>query len=44
MASISSLVVRVFDEPRANRRHVKRDEDGKPIRFEAKGRASRKRG
>jgi hypothetical protein len=45
MAGISSLVIRVFDDPRGNRRRVKRDEDGNPIRFESKGRVSRpKRG
>jgi hypothetical protein len=43
MSSISSLVIRVFDEPRTNRRHVKRDEDGNPIRFESKGRVSRRK-
>ena len=44
MASISPLIVRIFDEPRANRRSGMRDEEGNRTRFESKGRVARRRG
>jgi hypothetical protein len=43
MPSISPLIVQIFDDPHGNRRRGKRDEDGNRIRFESKGRVSRRR-
>jgi hypothetical protein len=44
MPSISPLIVRVFDEPRPNRRRVTRRDEETRTRFEAKGHRSRRRG
>ncbi|WP_161600498.1 hypothetical protein [Mycolicibacterium hodleri] len=43
MPSISPLVIRIFDDPRTNRRNAKRDEEGNRTRFESKGRVARRR-
>jgi hypothetical protein len=43
MASISPLIVHVFDDRHGNRRRAKRDEDGNRLRFESKGRVARRR-
>ena len=43
MASISPLIVQLFDDPHAKSRRGKRDEDGNRIRFESKGRVLRRR-
>jgi hypothetical protein len=43
MPSISPLIVHIFDDRHGNRRRAKRDEDGYRLRFESKGRVSRRR-
>jgi hypothetical protein len=43
MPSISPLIAHIFDDRRGNRRRPKRDEDGYRLRFESKGRVSRRR-
>jgi hypothetical protein len=43
MPSISPLIVQIFDDRHGNRRRAKRDEDGYRLRFESKGRVSRRR-
>lgn len=43
MPSISPLIAHVFDDRHGNRRRPKRDEDGDRVRFESKGRVSRRR-
>ncbi|MCW2515009.1 MAG: hypothetical protein JWR11_4051 [Mycobacterium sp.] len=42
MPSISTLIVRVFDEPRPRRRRVRQTEEESRTRFEAKGLRSRR--
>jgi hypothetical protein len=43
MHSISPLIAQVFDDRHGNQRRGTRDEDGNRIRFESKGRVSRRR-
>ncbi|MBJ7337844.1 hypothetical protein [Mycolicibacterium sp.] len=44
MPSISSLVVRVFDDPRTTRRGARRDDEGNRTRVASKGRVPWRRG
>ena len=41
MPSISPLIVRIFDDPHASRRHGGRERDAKRARSESKGRVPR---
>ncbi|MDT5016427.1 MAG: hypothetical protein QOD39_2587 [Mycobacterium sp.] len=43
MPTISPLIARLFDDPHANHRRVKREADGYPSRVGAKGRIARRR-
>ncbi|MET0474982.1 MAG: hypothetical protein ABW001_10120 [Mycobacterium sp.] len=43
MPGISPLIVQLFDDPHARRRHAKRRGDPERDRFETKGRVARRR-
>ncbi|MCW2556806.1 MAG: hypothetical protein JWP55_770 [Mycobacterium sp.] len=43
MPSISPLIAHIFDDRPGNHRRAKRDADGYRLRFESKGRVSRRR-
>jgi hypothetical protein len=43
MPSISPLIVQLFDDPHARRRHTKRRDDPDRDRSETKGRVARRR-